>query len=67
MPIYEYQCLDCEGRDQRVAGLDDHLVLCPQCGGLMMRLDKVLSARPSRKWPKRSGLRSKLKNPLKVV
>jgi putative FmdB family regulatory protein len=40
MPIYEYQCVDCSGRDQRVAGLDDHTALCAQCGGLMLRLDE---------------------------
>jgi putative FmdB family regulatory protein len=40
MPIYEYQCVDCNSRDQRVAGLDDHTALCTQCGGLMLRLDE---------------------------
>ena len=40
MPIYEYQCVDCKSRDQRVAGLDDHTALCTQCGGLMLRLDE---------------------------
>ena len=40
MPIYEYQCVDCGGRDQQVAGLDDHMALCPNCGGLMLRLDE---------------------------
>jgi putative FmdB family regulatory protein len=40
MPIYEYQCVDCGGRDQRVAGCDDHTALCAQCGGLMLRLDE---------------------------
>ena len=40
MPIYEYQCVDCGGRDQRVAGCDDHTALCVQCGGLMLRLDE---------------------------
>jgi len=40
MPIYEYQCVDCLDRDQRVAGLDDHAALCTQCGGLMLRLDE---------------------------
>lgn len=39
MPLYEYQCVDCSGRDQRVAGLDDHTALCTECGGLMLRLD----------------------------
>jgi hypothetical protein len=40
MPFYEYQCVDCSSRDQRVAGLDDHTALCAQCGGLMLRLDE---------------------------
>jgi putative FmdB family regulatory protein len=40
MPIYRYQCVDCGGQDQRVAGLDDHTALCTQCGGLMLRLDE---------------------------
>jgi len=40
VPIYEYHCMDCGGRDQRVAGLDDHTALCTQCGGLMLRLDE---------------------------
>ena len=40
MPIYEYQCLDCGGQDQRVSGLDDHTALCIQCGGMMLRLDE---------------------------
>ena len=42
MPIYEYQCVDCGGRDQRVAGCDDHTALCAHCGGLMLRLDENL-------------------------
>lgn len=40
MPIYEYQCVDCRGLDQRVAGLDDQTAICVQCGGLMLRLDE---------------------------
>jgi putative FmdB family regulatory protein len=40
MPIYEYQCVECASRDQRVAGLDDHTALCTQCGSLMLRLDE---------------------------
>lgn len=40
MPIYEYQCVDCKSRDQRVAGLDDHTAFCTQCGSLMLRLDE---------------------------
>ena len=39
MPIYEYRCVDCGGRDQRVAGCDDHTAICADCGGLMLRLD----------------------------
>ena len=40
MPVYEYQCVDCGGLDQRVAGLDDHTAICTQCGSLMLRLDE---------------------------
>ncbi len=40
MPLYEYQCVDCGSRDQRIAGLDDHTALCIQCGSLMLRLDE---------------------------
>ena len=40
MPLYEYQCVNCGNRDQRVAGLDDHTALCIACGGLMLRLDE---------------------------
>ena len=40
MPLYEYQCVDCGSRDQRVAGLDDHTAICVSCEGLMLRLDE---------------------------
>jgi hypothetical protein len=40
MPSYEYRCVDCGGRDQRVAGCDDHTAICVDCGGLMLRLDE---------------------------
>ncbi len=40
MPLYEYHCVDCDGRDQLVAGLDDHTALCTLCGGLMLRLEE---------------------------
>ncbi len=39
MSIYEYQCVDCGGRDQRVAGCDDYTAICADCGGLMLRFD----------------------------
>ncbi|MCK9378493.1 MAG: hypothetical protein M0P73_20430 [Syntrophobacterales bacterium] len=39
MPIYEYQCIDCSEREQRVAGLEDETALCASCGGLMLRQD----------------------------
>src|SRR5512141_1265308 len=42
MPIYDYQCVDCQTRDQRVAGLDDSTAICQNCGGLMLRLDDDL-------------------------
>ena len=40
MPFYLYQCVDCNGSDQRVAGLDDHTAMCAVCGGLMVRADQ---------------------------
>lgn len=40
MPFYLYQCVDCNGLDQRVAGLDDHTAICAECGGLMLRADQ---------------------------
>jgi hypothetical protein len=40
VPLYEYQCVDCTERNQRIAGLDDHVAICASCGGLMLRLNK---------------------------
>ncbi len=42
MPIYSYQCVECGGREERVAGIDDATALCVSCGGLMLRLDDDL-------------------------
>jgi putative FmdB family regulatory protein len=39
MPIYEYECVDCGCREQRVTGTNDHTVICAACGGIMARLD----------------------------
>jgi hypothetical protein len=39
MPIYTYQCLYCGNCDLILAGLNDHMTLCSQCGNLMIRLD----------------------------
>jgi hypothetical protein len=39
MPIYNYKCLYCGNCDLSLAGLDDHMTLCSQCGNLMLRLD----------------------------
>ena len=40
MPLYHYQCLECQARDQRLAGLDDHTALCTGCAGVMLRLEE---------------------------
>jgi putative FmdB family regulatory protein len=40
MPIYEYRCVECGTRDERVAGLDDATALCVACSALMLRLDE---------------------------
>ncbi|RJR33569.1 MAG: hypothetical protein C4567_16685 [Deltaproteobacteria bacterium] len=45
MPLYEYQCLDCGNRDERLAGLDDHTAVCLLCRGLMLRQDEDLFGR----------------------
>jgi len=39
MPVYNYQCLYCGNCDLSLAGLNDHMTLCSQCGSLMVRLD----------------------------
>jgi putative FmdB family regulatory protein len=39
MPLYDYQCVDCNEREKMVAGIDDHVILCTKCGGLMLRLE----------------------------
>jgi hypothetical protein len=40
MPIYDYQCLYCGNCDLRVAGLNDHMAICTQCGNLMIRWEE---------------------------
>jgi hypothetical protein len=37
MPLYEYLCFTCGAKDQRIAGLDDHIASCVECGGIMAR------------------------------
>ena len=37
MPLYQYQCTECELAEERVAGIDDRTVTCTQCGALMTR------------------------------
>ena len=39
MPAYNYQCLYCGNCDLNLAGLNDHMTLCSQCGSLMLRSD----------------------------
>jgi len=39
MPLYEYRCLECEVRFERLQRVDDAPVAtCPQCGGRVERL-----------------------------
>lgn len=40
MPIYEYQCIQCQVKDERIGGLDDDTALCLECGNLMLRLNE---------------------------
>jgi hypothetical protein len=39
MPKYNYQCLYCGHYGLSLAGFNDHMALCSQCGNLMLRLD----------------------------
>ena len=39
MPLYEYQCDDCEHRFERIQKFSDELVkACPSCGGSVRKL-----------------------------
>lgn len=39
MPLYEYQCLKCGRRTEKIEGVDGpHLRKCPHCGGKVERL-----------------------------
>lgn len=38
MPLYDYQCLYCGNCDLRLAGVNDHMTICTQCGNIMLRL-----------------------------
>ncbi len=43
MPIYEFECLDCQTTTEILMGANEtHLVVCSHCGG--RNLKKVLSA-----------------------
>ena len=44
MPLYNYRCVDCGADDCRIAGLDDHVAVCVDCGGMMLRTDDDLFA-----------------------
>lgn len=47
MPAYEYICSSCETGEFRIGGLDDHTVICDQCGQVMVRqadLDSLLAS-----------------------
>ncbi|MBW1917614.1 MAG: hypothetical protein JRI57_06285 [Deltaproteobacteria bacterium] len=44
MPLYCYQCTNCQVTETRIAGVDDHLAICDYCGHLMVRLDVDLFA-----------------------
>ncbi len=47
MPAYEYTCTSCETREVRITGIDDHAVICDNCGQVMIRqmdLDSILAS-----------------------
>lgn len=47
MPAFEYVCTNCETREVRITGIDDHTALCDGCGQVMVRrvdLDALLAS-----------------------
>ncbi|KMY69012.1 hypothetical protein AAU61_05570 [Desulfocarbo indianensis] len=59
MPAYEYTCHSCQAREVRIAGIDDHTVVCSACGQPMVREVDVATvlasyARPKSGAPKRT-------------
>lgn len=41
MPIYEYECGDCQKHFETLVFRSDEPVICPQCGG--ERADRIMS------------------------
>lgn len=42
MPLYEYQCVKCHKRTEKIEGVDGpHLKKCPHCGGKVERLQSA--------------------------
>jgi predicted nucleic acid-binding Zn ribbon protein len=37
MPLFSYKCVDCGQVDERIGGVDDHVAICVNCNGLMIR------------------------------
>jgi len=37
MGLHEFTCIDCGAGDKRLAGIDDSVAVCQECGGLMLR------------------------------
>ena len=47
MPLFDYTCSNCQATETRIAGVDDHTVICDQCGQVMVRkadLDAILAS-----------------------
>lgn len=47
MPAYEYHCTNCDNRETRITGIDDHTVLCEKCAQVMVRemdVDSLLAS-----------------------
>ncbi len=43
MPIYDFQCVDCQSHASQLAGPDGHVAICTACGGLMVRRDDLFA------------------------
>ncbi len=44
MPLYSYMCSECGAEEKLVAGIDNYMVICPTCGGVMLRTDEDIWA-----------------------
>lgn len=40
MPAYIYECNHCRAKEQRISGINNHIVKCEHCGNSMLRRER---------------------------